>query len=41
VSPQWSLSFRFPHLNRIRPSPLPIRTACPAHLIRLDLSPAQ
>ena len=35
-SPQWSLSFRFPHQDPIHPLSLPIRATCPAHLILLD-----
>ena len=35
-SPQWSLSFRFPHQDPIRPPLLPIRATCPANLILLD-----
>ena len=34
-SPQWSLSFRFPHQNPVPTSPS-IRATCPAHLILLD-----
>ena len=37
-SPQWSLSLRFPHQHPVRPSLLPIRVTCPAHLILLDLT---
>jgi len=33
ASPQWSLSLRFPHQNPVRPSSLPMRATCPAHLI--------
>jgi hypothetical protein len=36
VSPQWSLSLRFPHQNLVHASPLPILATCPAHLILLD-----
>jgi len=36
VSPQWSLSPRFPHQNPVHDSPIPIRATCPAHLILLD-----
>ena len=35
-SPQWSLSFRFPHQDPIHHLSSPIRTTCPAHLIPLD-----
>jgi hypothetical protein len=35
-SPQWSLSLRFPHQDRIRPLSSHIRATCPAHLILLD-----
>jgi hypothetical protein len=35
-SPQWSLSFRFPHQTPVHTSPLPIRATCPAHLILFD-----
>ena len=35
-SPQWSLSFRFPHWIPVHASPLPMRCTCPAHLILLD-----
>ena len=40
VSPQWSLSLRFPHQNPVHTSPLPslIRATCPAHLILLDFT---
>jgi hypothetical protein len=34
---KWSLSLRFPHLNPVYTSPLPIRAICPAHLFLLDL----
>ena len=30
-SPQWSLSLRFPHQDRIHPLSPPIRATCPAH----------
>jgi hypothetical protein len=33
---KWCLSLRFRHQNPVYTSPLPIRAACPAHLI-LDL----
>jgi hypothetical protein len=36
VSPQWSLSVRFPHQNPIHASLLPICATCPGHLILLD-----
>ena len=35
-SPQWSLSFRFPHQDPIHPLSSPIRATCPPHLILLD-----
>ena len=35
-SPQWSLSFRFTHQNRVHHSP--IRATCPTHLILLDFT---
>ena len=35
-SPQWFLSFRFPHQDPIHPRSYPIRATCPAHLILLD-----
>jgi len=35
-SPKWSLALRFPHLNPVYTSALPIRDTCSAHLI-LDL----
>ena len=35
-SPQWSLSFRFPHQDPVHASPLPIRATCLAHPILLD-----
>ena len=35
-SPQWSLSFRFPHQGPICLLSSPIRATCPAHLILLD-----
>ena len=38
-SPQWSLSFRFPHQDPIHPLSSPIRATFPAHLILLDYSP--
>ena len=34
-SPQWSLSFRFPHQDLIHPLSSPIRATCPANLILL------
>ena len=37
-SPHWSVSLRFPHQNPVHPSPLPLRAACPAHLILLDFT---
>ena len=40
-SPQWSLYLRRPHQDPILPLSSPIRTTCPAHLILVDLSPAQ
>ena len=36
-SPQWSPSFRFLHQDPIHPLSSPIRAACPAHLILLDV----
>ena len=36
MSPQWSLSGRFPHQDPIHPLSSPIRVTCPAHLILLD-----
>ena len=36
-SSKWSLSLKFPHLNPVYASPLPLRATCPAHLILLDL----
>ena len=35
-SPQWSPSLRFPQQDPIHPLSSPIRSTCPAHLIRLD-----
>ena len=35
-SPQWSLSFRFPHQDTIHTLSSLIRATCPAHLILLD-----
>ena len=35
-SPQWSLSFRFPHQNPVPVFPLPICATCPAHFFLLD-----
>ena len=35
VSPQWSLSLRFPHQNSVHFSPLPIRATCPVQPISL------
>ena len=35
-SSKWSLSLRFPHLNPVHTSILPIRATCLAHLILLD-----
>ena len=35
-SPQWSLSFRFPHQDHIHPLSSPIRATSPTHLILLD-----
>jgi len=32
-SPKWSLSLRFPYQNPVYAPPLPIRAACPTHLI--------
>ena len=32
-SPKWSLSHRFPHLNIVYASPVPIRATCSTHLI--------
>ena len=37
MSPQWSLSLRFPHQDSIRPLSSPICATCPAHLILLDV----
>ena len=36
MSPQWSLSLRFPHQNPIHPLSSPLRATCPAYLILLD-----
>jgi hypothetical protein len=36
-SSKWSLTFRLPHQNPVRTSPLPIRATCPAHLTLFDL----
>jgi hypothetical protein len=38
MSPQWSLSLRFPHQNPVHTSPLPIRATYPAHLILLGFT---
>ena len=35
MSPQWSLSLRFPNQDPIHPLSPPIRATCPAHLITL------
>ena len=37
VFSKWSLSLKFFNQNSVRTSPLPIRAACPAHLMLLDL----
>ena len=34
-SPQWSLSFRFPHQDPIHPISSPIRATCPAHSLHI------
>ena len=36
MSPQWSLSLRFPHQDPIHPLSSPIRATCPVHLIFLN-----
>jgi hypothetical protein len=35
-SPQWSLSFRFPHQNPVHASPRPNRATCPPNFILID-----
>ena len=36
VSPQWSLSISFPHINPVHSSPLLVHSTCTARLILLD-----